>query len=102
LRTLPAGAQPRVQIRFARNSDVARQRANGLVEVLRRMGTVVVDARESSGEPFPRVVYFYAADKQEAARMAVLVSSGAPVRRAITDSGLLPRPGSLEVSIGNR
>ena len=102
LRVLPDGAQPRVQVRFARNSDVARQRATRLVEVLRRTGAVVVDARESSGEPVPRVVYFYAADKDEAVRMAALVSSAAPVRRAVVDSGLLPRPGSIEVSVGNR
>jgi hypothetical protein len=99
---LPARATVRVQVRYARGSASSRSRATDIVNALRQQGAVIVGARETSGEPVTRVSYYYASDRAEAARLAVLTSSGAPMRRPLVDSDMLPRPGSFDVAIGSR
>lgn len=100
-RGLPAGAPIQVVIYHPRDDARAAARAAGLARALREAGMAVDDplaAPQRGGKPGVR--YFFAEDRDAAT--AVLERAGLAVERVLAGDarpGVLPRPGTIEVTL---
>lgn len=99
---LPDQASTHVVLHYARASEPARRRAEGLGLALKGQGLDVADPVETPiVAALDRVTFFYKGDAISAKRIAGILASVEPVQGRLPVTGSVPRPGTIEVAITN-
>ncbi len=97
---LPAGAPPRVLLRYVRGSADAAGQAARLAATLRAAGFAVDDPAALRRDDKPGAYHFFAEDRDAAA--AVLKAAGLSGKSTLAQAArldALPRPGTVELVI---
>lgn len=99
---LPDEMPAHVVLHYARASEPARRRAEGLGLALKGQGLDVAEPVETPiVAALDRVTFFYKRDESNAKRIAGILASAEPVQGRLPVTGSVPRPGTIEVAITN-
>lgn len=97
---LPSEVPAHVVLRYARGSEPARQRAEGLGFALKGQGLDVADPVENpTAATLNSVTFFYKRDAGNAKRIAGILAAAEPIQGRLPAGGSVPRPGTIEVTI---
>ena len=99
---LPSDVPAHVVLHYARGSEHARLRAEGLELALKGQGLEVTDPVDIQAAAAPdSVTFFYKGDERSAERIAGILAVAGPIQGRLAATGSVPRPGTIEVTIAN-